>query len=103
MFFTEKKLARLFKRHSTSKSMPIAAATKRARGGHEKTPLGFCLRCFHAGKSKFWLTRGNHSSVLKHLDSTHKHEKFSVNDVVSENLPAAQQAVKAYKRILAKG
>ncbi|CAB3978825.1 Hypothetical predicted protein [Paramuricea clavata] len=78
-------------RHKTT-SAPLA---KRAKSGHEKTPMGFCLLCFKEGKAKFWLARGNPSSLSTHLA---KAQRTTLNDAVSEGSPLAAEAKKAYQR-----
>ena len=55
----------------------------------------FCLLCFHHGKKKVWLSRGNQSTLSKHLASSHKNESTSVNDAVPEDSPLAAEAVRA--------
>ena len=73
---------------------------KRLKSGHEKTRMGICLLCFHHGKKKFWLSRGNQSTLSKHLASSHKNESTSVNDAVLEDSPLAAEAVRAYRIIM---
>ena len=67
--------------------------------GHEKTRMGICLLCFHHGKKKFWFSRGNKSTLSKHLASSHKNESTSVNDAVPEDSPLAAEAVRAYRKM----
>ncbi|CAB3983007.1 Hypothetical predicted protein [Paramuricea clavata] len=75
-----------------------APVAKRAKGGHGKTPMGFCLLCFREGKQKFWLARGNASTLSNHLSRVHKNQSTKANDVVPESSPLAAEAMKEYKR-----
>jgi hypothetical protein len=75
-----------------------APVGKRAKGGHSKTPMGFCLLCSHEGKQKFWLARGNPSTLSSHLSKVHKSESMKANDAVPESSPLAAEAMKEYKR-----
>ena len=90
----------MFKR--VCKSKTAGPQAKRTKSGHEHTPMGFCLLCFKEGKSKFWLKRGNKSSLATHLKShSDNGQKTSPNDAVPENSPLAAKALKAYKQICA--
>jgi hypothetical protein len=71
---------------------------KRAKGGHGKTPMGFCLLCFREGKQRFWLARGNPSTLSSHLSKVHKNQSTKANDAVPESSPLAAEAMKEYKR-----
>ena len=73
---------------------------KRLKSGHEKTKMGICLLCFRHGKKKFWLSRGNQSTLNKHLATNHKDESTSFNDAVPEHSPLAAEAVRAYRKIM---
>ena len=73
---------------------------KRLKSGHEKTRMSICLLCFHHGKKKFWLSRGNQSSLSKHLTSSHKNQSTSVNDAMPEDSPLAAEAVRAYRKMM---
>ncbi|XP_046844881.1 uncharacterized protein LOC124438723 [Xenia sp. Carnegie-2017] len=94
----EFQFANMFKRHS--KQQKTGPEAKRAKSGHEKTPMGFCLLCFRQGKRKFWLARGNKSSLANHL-KTHsdKGEKTLANDAIREDSPLAKSALQAYKML----
>jgi hypothetical protein len=61
--------------------------------------MGICLLCYKGGKKKFWLARGNPSSLSKHLESSHKNEKTTSSDAVPEDSPAAAEAMKAYRKL----
>lgn len=100
MFIIESQFVNMFKR--VGKQKTVAPEPKRARSGHEKTPMGFCLLCLKEGKGKFWLKRGNKSSLSNHL-KTHrdKGQRTTPNDAVREDSPLAAEALKAYKRICA--
>ncbi|CAB4003713.1 Hypothetical predicted protein [Paramuricea clavata] len=99
MSIIESKFASFFKRPGRGQGSVSAPAAKRSKSGHKKTTMGICLRCFNSGKEKFWLTRGNPSSLKKHLETTHKGERTSLGDAVSEDSPAAVEAMKAYRKL----
>ena len=67
--------------------------------------MAICLICYNKPreeKEKFWLTRFNGSSVKSHF-ATHKSER-GVSDkmIVSEHSFQAAEAMKEYRRIMAR-
>ena len=74
---------------------PTKRIKQRAQSSHKNTPLGVCLNCFEKGKKKFTIARYNSSSVT-YLIHAHKSENISREQVVSENSPAANPAMKVY-------
>lgn len=96
VFFTA--FSKLFQR-PTGKFPATPKPPKRAKHGHEKTPIAICLACFGKGKKKFWLSRCNPSSVNGHLSSTHKGENISRDQVVAGDTPAAKEAMQVYQRM----
>ena len=100
VIITAAQFASFFKRPGGGGRSQIGASVaKRAKGGHEKTPMGICLLCFTSGMKKFWLARGNPSSLSKHLQDRHRNERTKPTDAVPEDSPAAAEAMKAYRKL----